>query len=51
MNMGSTMISWSCKKKTAVENSSAEVEYILAWEETCEIVWIHKFLLDSKINQ
>jgi hypothetical protein len=38
MNMGSTTVSWSCKKKATVANYSTEEEYISAWEATCEIV-------------
>jgi hypothetical protein len=46
MNMGSTTVSWNCKKKTTIANSSAEVEYISTWEETCEIVWLCRILQD-----
>jgi hypothetical protein len=46
MNMGSTTLSWNCKKKTTIANSSTEAKYILAWEATCEIVWLHKILQD-----
>ena len=28
MNMGSTTISWNCKKQTTIANSSAKAEYI-----------------------
>ena len=51
MNMGSTVISWSCKKKTTIANSSAEEEYISAWEETCEIAWSRMVLQDLGISQ
>jgi len=44
MTMGSTKVSWNCKKKVTISNSSVEVEYILAWEETFEIVWIQSIL-------
>jgi len=46
MNMGSTKVSWNCKKQTTMVNSSAEVEYISSWEATCEIVWIRRILQD-----
>jgi hypothetical protein len=44
MNMGSVAVSWNCKNKTTIANSSAEAEYISAWEAACEIVWIRKIL-------
>jgi hypothetical protein len=46
MNMGSTTISWNCKKQTTIANSSAKAEYISAWEATCEIVWLRRILQD-----
>ena len=42
MNMGSTSVSWNCKKQTTIANSSAEAEYISAWEAACEIVWLRR---------
>ena len=50
MNMGSAAISWSCKKQSTVATSSAEVEYISAWEATCEIVWLRRVLQDLGIS-
>jgi hypothetical protein len=46
MNMGSTTVSWNCKKQTTIANSSAETEYISSWEAACEIVWIRIILQD-----
>ena len=51
MNLGSTKISWSCKKQPIVTNSLAEAEYIKAWEATCEIVWLRKILQDLGVTQ
>jgi hypothetical protein len=44
MNMGSTTVSFNCKKQTTVANSSAKAECISSWETTCEIVWLRKIL-------
>jgi len=44
MNMGSVAVSWSCKKQATMATSSAEEEYILAWEATCEIVYLRRIL-------
>jgi len=51
MNMGSTTVSWNCKKQTTVATSTTEAEYISAWEETCEIVWLCRILQDLGISQ
>ena len=32
-------------------NSTAEVEYISAWEASCEIVWLRRILQDLKVDQ
>jgi len=44
MNMGLAAVSWSCKKQATVATSSAEAEYISAWEAACEIVWLRRIL-------
>jgi hypothetical protein len=44
--MGSIEVSWNCKKKTTIANSSADAGYISAWEATCEIVWLRRILQD-----
>ena len=44
MNMGSAAVAWSCKKKDTIANSTAEAEYISAWEAACEIVWLRRIL-------
>jgi hypothetical protein len=46
MNMGSTIVSWNCKKQTTIANSSAEAEYISSWGASCEIVWLCIILQD-----
>eukprot|EP00253_Pinus_taeda_P024383 PITA_24383 len=51
MNMGLVAIYWSCKKQATVATSSAEEEYILAWEATCETVWLRRILQDLGISQ
>lgn len=51
MNMGSAAVSWSCKKQATVATSSAEAEYISAWEAACEIVWLRRILQDLGISQ
>ena len=49
--MGSATVSWNCKKQATVATSTVEVEYISAWETTCEIVWLHRILQDLGISQ
>jgi hypothetical protein len=51
MNMGSTTVSWNCKKQATVATSTAEAEYISTWEATCEIVWLRRILQDLGISQ
>ena len=48
MNMGSAAVTWSCKKQDTIANSTAEAEYISAWEAACEIVWLRRILQDLK---
>ena len=50
MNMGSAAVAWSCKKQDTIVNSTAEAEYISAWEATCEIVWLRRILQDLKVD-
>jgi hypothetical protein len=44
INMGLATVPWNCKKQTTIVNSSAEAEYISAWEAACEIVWLRGIL-------
>ena len=50
LNLGSTTISWSCKKQPTIANSSTEAKYISAWEATCEIVWLRRILQDLVVT-
>ena len=43
-NMGSTMISWSNKKKSSMALSTIEVEYIAATDSSKESIWLNKIL-------
>lgn len=49
MNMGTIVVSWSCKKQATMATSLAEIEYISSWEEACEIVWLRRVLQDLGI--
>jgi hypothetical protein len=51
MNMGSTTVSWNCKKQATMATSTIEAKYISAHEATCEIVWLHRILQDLGISQ
>ena len=44
INLGSTTISWNCKKNPIVSNSLAEEEYISSWEAACKIDWLRRIL-------
>ena len=41
----SGVVSWFSKKQKSVALSSAEAEYIAASMETCEAIWLRKFLV------
>jgi len=49
--MGYTIVSWSWKKRAIVKKYSVEEGYILAWEATCDIFWLHKVLQDLGVLQ
>jgi hypothetical protein len=51
MNMGSTTMSWNCKKQATMATSIAEAKYISTWEATREIVWLCRILQDLDISQ
>ena len=44
-SLGSAMISWICKKKASVAQSSIEDEYIAAAMASREAVWLRKLLV------
>jgi hypothetical protein len=45
-SFGSGAVSWSSKKQPTVALSSTEAKYKGATITTCEVVWLHKLLLD-----
>ena len=52
-SLGSTMISWICKKQLSVAQSSTKAEYIAATMVSREAVWLRKLLVglfDQPIN-
>ena len=51
MNMGLAAVAWSCKKRDTIANSTAEAEYISAWEAAYEIVWLRRILQDLKVDK
>ena len=44
-SLGSGMISWFSRKKTSIELSTAEAEYIAAFSACSKVVWILKMLV------
>ncbi|XP_071740601.1 uncharacterized mitochondrial protein AtMg00810-like [Rutidosis leptorrhynchoides] len=48
--LGSRLISWQCKKQTAVAQSTCEAEYIAAASCTSQVVWIQKQLRDYGVK-
>ncbi|GJV79518.1 hypothetical protein Tco_1515388 [Tanacetum coccineum] len=48
--LGCRLISWQCKKKTVVVNSTTEVEYIAASNCYGHVLWIQNQLLDYGYN-
>ena len=44
-SLGSAMISWICKKRSSVAQSSIEAEYIAAAMASREVVWPRKLLV------
>nr|GEY00307.1 putative ribonuclease H-like domain-containing protein [Tanacetum cinerariifolium] len=47
---GCRLISWQCKKQTVVANSTAEAEYIAAFNCCGQVLWIQNQLLDYGYN-
>ncbi|GJR23046.1 putative ribonuclease H-like domain-containing protein [Tanacetum coccineum] len=48
--LGSRLISWQCKKKIVVANSTTEVEYVVASSCCGQVLWIQNQLLDYGYN-
>ncbi|XP_071725911.1 uncharacterized mitochondrial protein AtMg00810-like [Rutidosis leptorrhynchoides] len=48
--LGSRLVSWQCKKQTAVAQSTCEVEYIVATICTSQVVWIQQQLWDYVLH-
>eukprot|EP00253_Pinus_taeda_P029808 PITA_29808 len=44
-NLGSVAVSWYNRKQRSVALSSAEVEYMVASQATCEAIWMQKILV------
>ena len=44
--MCSTVVSWFCRKQKSVALSSAEDEYMVANQASCEALWLRKFMVD-----
>nr|GEW75106.1 retrotransposon protein, putative, unclassified [Tanacetum cinerariifolium] len=48
--LGSRLISWQCKKRTVVANSTTEAEYITASHCCGQVLWIQNQMLDYGYN-
>ncbi|GKC31656.1 putative ribonuclease H-like domain-containing protein [Tanacetum coccineum] len=48
--LGKRLISWKCKKKTIVANSTTEVEYVAAANCCGQVLWIQNQMLDYGFN-
>ncbi|XP_071712220.1 secreted RxLR effector protein 161-like [Rutidosis leptorrhynchoides] len=48
--LGSRLVSWLCKKQTAVAQSTCEAEYIAAASCTSHVVWIQQQLRDYGLH-
>ncbi|GJS14998.1 putative ribonuclease H-like domain-containing protein [Tanacetum coccineum] len=48
--LGKRLISWQCKKKTIVANSTTEVEYVAAANCCGQVLWIQNQMLDYGFN-
>lgn len=48
--LGSSPISWSCKKQTPVSRSSTEAEYRAMANSTAEIIWIQQLLTAMQVS-
>ncbi|GKB96982.1 putative reverse transcriptase, RNA-dependent DNA polymerase, partial [Tanacetum coccineum] len=48
--LGSTLISWQCKKQTVVANSTTEAEYVAASNSCGQVLWIQNQMIDYGYN-
>ncbi|GJT28518.1 hypothetical protein Tco_0908793, partial [Tanacetum coccineum] len=48
--LGSRLISWQCKKKTIVANSTTKTEYVAAASCYGQVLWIQNQMLDYGYN-
>ncbi|MCO5611765.1 hypothetical protein L7F22_066024 [Adiantum nelumboides] len=48
--LGSAPITWSRKKQPTIALSSIEVEYRRAAIAACEVTWLHKLLMDLRLQ-
>ncbi|GKE54426.1 putative ribonuclease H-like domain-containing protein, partial [Tanacetum coccineum] len=48
--LGKRLISWQCKKKTIVSNSTTEAEYVAAANCCRQVLWIQNQMLDYGFN-
>ncbi|CAM8956843.1 unnamed protein product [Rhodiola kirilowii] len=48
--LGNCLISWKTKKQTVVSRSSAEAEYRVMAQASCELVWLTRLLSDFQVQ-
>ena len=49
--LGTSLVSWCCKKQDVVSHSSTKVEYYALVDTTCELVWLQWLLVDMDAPQ
>ena len=50
MFVGGNIVSWKSKKQSIISRSSAESEYRVMTQSTCEIIWLHQLLAEVDIK-